>query len=180
MRLLVDLAGVCTEDELEAATHEVMRRRIAQPERTLRYIAHERFARSSGIAALRKILEELRNGVSESDLEMLASRLLQRYGLPRPRRQFRFRAAGREVRFDLAYPDERVAIELDGYAWHSTPDHLRKANARQNATSFSHWLVLHFTWQDIRDRPLEVVLTVAEALGLRPRSWRKFTKVGSR
>ncbi len=35
-----------------------------------------------------------------------------------------------EAELDLAYPDQRIAIEIDGYRWHSTPEQKRRDERR--------------------------------------------------
>jgi hypothetical protein len=54
----------------------------------------------------------------ESDLESRALRALADAGLPLPRQQYRMMLAGRKARIDLAYPAERIAIEVDSWEFH--------------------------------------------------------------
>lgn len=54
-----------------------------------------------------------------SPLELEAERLISAAGLPAPEKQYRFgEAIGRGWRFDFAWPDRRVALEVDGDLWH--------------------------------------------------------------
>jgi very-short-patch-repair endonuclease len=174
-RTLLDLAGVLPSyDDLERAADEAFRSSTLTPDRLVDYLGRDDLANSSGIASLRSIAQDrARYGVPENGFENDALGLLRSFGLPEPVRQFRTRASGRRVRFDLSYPDQRVAIELDGRAPHWGRDAWQSDHDRHNATELDGWRVLRFTWWDVHDRPVYVVLTIATALGLRPRGWRR-------
>jgi very-short-patch-repair endonuclease len=79
--------------------------------------------------------------------------------------------SGRRVRFDLAYPDARLAIELKGRAPHWGADRWQRDNDRENAVELGGWRMLPFTWRDVNERPNYVVLTIAAKLRLRPARW---------
>jgi very-short-patch-repair endonuclease len=171
-RTLLDLAGQLVYDDLERAADAAFRASSSTPDRLLGYLKRDHVARCRGVASLRAIANDRsRHGVPESDLEGDAVRLLRSYGLPEPVRQLRERAWSRNVRFDLAYPRQRVGIELDGRAPHWGRDVWQADHDRDNATELAGWRVLRFTWWDIPERPLYVVLVVASALGLRPGAW---------
>jgi very-short-patch-repair endonuclease len=65
---------------------------------------------------------------------------------------------------DLAFEAERVAIEVDGWAWHTDPERFRHDRQRQNALVLAGWTVLRFTWHDLTNRPAEVIAQVKAAL----------------
>ncbi|MGB8963631.1 MAG: DUF559 domain-containing protein [Pseudonocardiaceae bacterium] len=65
---------------------------------------------------------------------------------------------------DLAFPAQRVAIEVDGWAWHVTVDRFVDDRRRQNALVNHHWTVLRFTWHDLVARPDGVVEEIRSAL----------------
>lgn len=52
---------------------------------------------------------------------------------------------------DVAFPAQRVAIEVDGWAWHMTADRFVDDRRRQNTVVNLHWTVLRFTWHDLVD-----------------------------
>jgi hypothetical protein len=68
----------------------------------------------------------------ESDLETRAVRAIAQAGLPLPRQQYRMRLAGKPVRIDLAYPELKIAIEVDSCEYHGQVrsafdcDHIRR------------------------------------------------------
>jgi very-short-patch-repair endonuclease len=73
-----------------------------------------------------------------------------------------YRIGGYEV--DLAFPDDRVAVEVDGWAWHSDVERFRGDRRRQNALVLDGWTVLRFTWHDLTQRPAAVVAEIRRAV----------------
>ena len=71
------------------------------------------------------------------------------------------------VVLDVAFPAARVAIEVDGWAWHSGVDRFRRDRQRQNALVLAGWTVLRFTWHDLTVEPERVVREVRAALAAR-------------
>jgi very-short-patch-repair endonuclease len=66
---------------------------------------------------------------------------------------------------DFAFVAQRVAIEIDGRAWHSAGDRFQADRSRQNRLVLLGWTVLRFTWEDLVERPDEVIRQVRIALG---------------
>ncbi len=65
---------------------------------------------------------------------------------------------------DFAFLAERLALEVDGRAWHSASDRFQRDRTRQNAAVARGWTVLRFTWEDLTERPDQVVGTVRATL----------------
>lgn len=65
---------------------------------------------------------------------------------------------------DVAFVAERLAIEIDGWAWHHTPDRFQRDRTKQNQLTAAGWTVLRFTWFDLTERPREVVRAVRDAV----------------
>jgi very-short-patch-repair endonuclease len=116
-------------------------------------------------AALRRVLDGRPPGTAatESELETRFVQLLRRAGLPEPVRQYEvydgFALVGR---IDFAYPDRRLAIELDGLGAHA--DRFQRDRTRQNGLVLMGWTVLRFTWADVVDRPEYVLAALTSAL----------------
>jgi very-short-patch-repair endonuclease len=67
-------------------------------------------------------------------------------------------------RVDLAFPRQRVAVEVDGWAWHVDPSRFRADRRKQNALVRAGWDPLRFTWHDLDGRPEEVVAEIDATL----------------
>lgn len=72
------------------------------------------------------------------------------YRLRAPVREHRFaRELGREWRFDFAWPDLRIAAEIDGGIWtggaHGRPAAIERDMAKANDAMDLHWRVYRFT-----------------------------------
>lgn len=65
---------------------------------------------------------------------------------------------------DLAFPAARIAIEVDGRAWHSAADRFQRDRTRQNRLVNAGWTVLRFTWQDLTADLPGVIATIRAAL----------------
>jgi len=65
---------------------------------------------------------------------------------------------------DIAFVAHRLAIEVDGRAWHSAAERFQWDRTKQNRLVAAGWTVLRFTWDDITLRPEHVIATVRAAL----------------
>lgn len=75
------------------------------------------------------------------------------------------RVNGYEI--DLAFPDQRVAVEVDGWAFHHDVNQFQKDRKRQNALVLAGWTVLRFTWHDLTRSPDRVIAEIRGALAVR-------------
>lgn len=69
------------------------------------------------------------------------------------------------ARVDFAYPVARLAIEADGYRYHSGEGAWRRDLARRNALAAQGWRVVHMTWDALEGRAAEVLSEIRRALG---------------
>lgn len=74
---------------------------------------------------------------------------------------------GADYRPDVCFRSERLIVELDGWAWHHSPDRFRHDRRRQNDLILAGWTILRFTWFDLVERPAWVLAQVRQALALR-------------
>ena len=65
-------------------------------------------------------------------------------------------------RIDLAFPDQEVAVEVDGWAWHVDPARFVSDRRKQNALVRAGWDPLRFTWHDLDGRPRAVLDEIEE------------------
>ncbi len=79
--------------------------------------------------------------------------------------QTNFAAGGYLV--DIAFPRQRVAIEIDGWAFHSDHDAFQNDRVRQNRLALQGWQVLRFTWLDLTQHSERVLAEIRAAISAR-------------
>jgi len=88
-----------------------------------------------------------------SDLEQTLAVHLRAIGLPEPVREYRF-APPRRWRFDLAWPDLMLAVEVEGGTWvggrHTRPRGFESDAEKYNAAVMAGWRVLRVTSKMVR------------------------------
>jgi very-short-patch-repair endonuclease len=121
----------------------------------------------NGAGIVRALLEQrlLTGRPEESLLEKRLADLARRYDLPPMAVQHEVWHAGRFVaRVDAAYVEHQLAIEVDGFEHHSSPEAFQRDRSRQNRLVALGWTVLRFTWEDLVKRPALVVDTIHDAI----------------
>jgi very-short-patch-repair endonuclease len=96
---------------------------------------------------------------SESELEDRFVALLRRALVPVPDAQVDIvsRTGAFICRADFAYPSIRVAVELDGYRWHSDVAAFGKDRRVQNLLVEEGWRIYRYTWWDVDLRPEAII-----------------------
>lgn len=119
-------------------------------------------------AGLRALLARASSG-SRSEAEQRMSRLLRRSGVGPWVPNFPLRDADGRVlaEIDFAHVGLRIAIEVDGRAFHSDRTSFERDRWRQNVLTVGGWLVLRFTWEQITQRPHEVIAIIQAAIAQR-------------
>ena len=161
-RTLIDLASCVSDEELEIALDSGIRKGLTSlPYLTRRFDGMKAKGRPG--SALMASLLAARSGVEghvDSPLETRFLRLIRQERLPLPK-------PGVEVgryRLDFAYPSIRLAIELEGYAFHSGRKAWSHDLHRRNELVSLGWNVLHFTWDDVVHQPGVVVAELRKHL----------------
>jgi very-short-patch-repair endonuclease len=67
-------------------------------------------------------------------------------------------------RIDLAFPRQKVAVEVDGWAWHVDAERFRADRRKQNALVRAGWEPLRYTWHDLDGRPAAVLDEIRETV----------------
>ena len=68
---------------------------------------------------------------------------------------------------DIAIPEQRIAIEIDGWAFHSDQHAFQNDRTRQNKLALQGWQVLRFTWLDLTQHPDRVLAQIRAAISAR-------------
>jgi very-short-patch-repair endonuclease len=126
------------------------------------WAAHLRNKGRYGSPAARRLLQAADDG-ARSAAERLMVQLLKSAGITGWKANYP--VAGYKV--DFAFVGPKVAIEVDGLAFHSDADDFHKDRIRQNAIALAGWQVLRFTWIDLTEYPDRVIATIRQAISAR-------------
>lgn len=127
---------------------------------------HAAYCRSLGRHGspwLGRVLRQAADG-ARSQAERVLHRLLRRARIKGWVANHQVVIAGIEYWLDVAVVERQLAIEVDGWAWHSDVDRFSRDRRRQNALVLAGWTVLRFTWHDLTSRPEAVIAQIRAAL----------------
>jgi very-short-patch-repair endonuclease len=106
-----------------------------------------------GNQQLRKVWHVVADG-GESEAERMFIALLRHEGITGWQAGYRVMVNGRLVaKVDVAFPAVGLAIEIDGFAYHSNTERFQRDRTRQNALIALGWKVIRFTWTDLTESP---------------------------
>lgn len=157
-RTLLDIADVAPERRFRRAFEEADRRGLLHAHE-LKEVCRRRKGRR-GLAALRKAQGDQRDGFTRSPLEDLFVALCREHGLPAPIRNARL--LGFEV--DALWPDRRLVIELDGFAYHRHRAAFERDRARDAALQAAGYRVVRITHRRLEREPEAVAAQLRELL----------------
>lgn len=149
VRTVIDLAAVCTTDALDAAVDGGLAAKVFTVVALEREM--DRLARKGrrGVGALRRALR--RRGFIgapyPSVLESRVLRLLHQHGIEPVGVEVRLGEGGR-YRVDTLL-DPSVVMEVDGYAYHSSPEQKAEDERRRGRLRLDGFFVLVYTWLDV-------------------------------
>lgn len=148
-RTLLDLSAVVQRHEVRSALRRAEQLRLGDP-LSLHDLA-ERYPRRPGNRAIRALLDEASIGakIIRSELEERFQDFLIRAGLPLP--QTNVIVEGYEV--DCVWPEQRLIVELDGHATHSTTHAFELDRARDRRLEAAGWRVIRITWRQLENEP---------------------------
>ena len=122
------------------------------------WAAHLRNKGRYGSPASRLLLQAASDG-ARSVAERLLVKLLRDAGITGW--QTNCPVGGYKV--DVGFPGPKVAIEVDGFAFHSGPVEFQVDRERQNNIALLGWQVLRFTWLDLTEYPQRVLAVIRSA-----------------
>jgi very-short-patch-repair endonuclease len=166
-RTMLDLARRTGDRALHRAIESARRQGLTSWSELIATLAKHARSGRPGITRLRRVIaaNAHREEITDSDFELLVIVLLVDAGLREPLLHHRILDVGGRfvAEVDLAYPEVKLAIELDG------KDHLRgdvfeSDRPRQNRLVLEGWTVLRFTWQAFVNDPEGLVAEVRAAL----------------
>lgn len=149
-RTLADLAAT-RPDELPKALNEALVRKLVRP--------HDLHPSGRGAAALRALLDHGPTA-TRSEAERRLLRLVSKAQLTRPETNARLR----RYEVDALWRDERLVVEIDGFAAHGTRRAFERDRARDADLIGAGYRVVRFTWRQLTAEPERVVAALAAAL----------------
>ena len=164
---LLDLGGLLDIERLELAVDSALRLGLTSFDRLSRHLENFGGSGVTGTIALARLLK-LREPCprpTDSLLEVEVLKLARKYrfSMPVPQHPVKLRD-GLVVHVDFAYPEQRLAIEVDSVRWHSGRRAIKWDNERQNLLVALGWRVLRFEWDDVIKRPAVVAAQIVAAL----------------
>jgi len=176
-RTLLDLGAVAGKRRVERAMHQLLRRGLASVEKLERTVSEAGGKGHRGVGVLRGILKagvppgaEIKAcGPSyvppESELEAAVFNMFRGSGLPMPVPQYRIRDEDGNVilRADFAFVEDRLIMPVDGYSVHSDREAWYEDRRKRNAVVALGWGILSITYDDVCNRPQEILTSVRRA-----------------
>lgn len=167
-RTLVGLASVAGANTTELALESALRRGLTTREKV------EAALRSAprgqpGKAALSYLLDNHPGIATDSAAETLFWQTIRGSNLPLPVRQYVVRDQfGRFVaRPDFAYPEYRLAIEVDPYGTHSSVTAFERDRERHNQLLRIEWVDHRVTYTKLTRHPRVVIQEITDLLRIR-------------
>jgi very-short-patch-repair endonuclease len=166
-RTIVDLSGRFSVPKLGRMTDHGLRKGTLRLEDLRKCVAGLHPAPGRHPNKIHRVLLRRLRGYEpgDTDLEMRFVRALVAGGLPEPVQQHRLTLGSRRCRIDLAYPDVKLAIEIDGWEFHRTRTAFDEDRARANDLVVAGWHVLRFTSTMTNLQAVETTTAARQQLG---------------
>jgi predicted transcriptional regulator of viral defense system len=158
-RTLVDLAAIVPKDHFARALSRAELNRVLDA-RALEAAMRRARNRPSGHANLRAALaHQADHGptLTRSELEDRFVALLAACHLPPAKTNYH--VEGFEV--DAVWPEQRLAVELDGYVSHSDKPTFQRDREKGNALTRAGWSLLRYTYDDVVRNPARTAAELA-------------------
>jgi len=158
-RTLLDLAAFLDRRDLERALDQMLIQHLAGLAHVRELLT--RAGRHAGRAGLQEIVDAYTGSTfTRSEAEEQFLDLIRRAKLPRP--LVNAKHLGYEI--DFFWPDHGVAVEIDGFAYHSTRDRFEEDRRRDQRLRRARITVIRITWRQLTREPEAVLVDVATAL----------------
>jgi very-short-patch-repair endonuclease len=161
-RTILDLAASLADRELEHVFDEALVRRLMRRSEVRAML--ERHPGRPGTKRLAALADEDRaTAWTRSDTERRLLTLLRKAHLPAPEVNTQW---GR-FELDFFWREARLAVETDGYAFHSSRHQLERDHQRDLELQAAGVMIVRFSWRQVRDEPELVVAQIATLLARR-------------
>lgn len=151
---LLDLGAVVSLEKVQSALDRGIANRVVTPMSALAELERRGGTGVRGTASLRALLENA--GISGSHapsvLEAKSRRLFKRAGLPQPECELIVGKNG-QYRLDFCWPELMLAVEVDGWMYHSSTAAFHNNKTRKNALVVDGYAILEYTWKHVTETP---------------------------
>lgn len=165
-RTVIESARDLDEQRLTRILEEALRKGLTRVDRIEKRLQALNPKGRRGTKCLQSVLSALADGEppTESELESAFRRLCKRAGLS-PSRQVWVRDKSSIIgRADFAFTECKVIVEVDGHRWHSIKSDIERDRVKEARLSAAGWVVIRFTWDQIRNHPEMVVAALRRTL----------------
>jgi len=162
-RTLADLAPMLTAAQLQSTLGEADRKGLLDTAAVQRALRRTKGRHGQGHSRLLAALDaHRRHGITltRSELEERFLGLVLDAGLPRPR----LNAPAADFEVDALWREQRVAVELDGWADHKERQAAAQDRHKTNKLQAAGYVVLRFMHGDLVGRPAEVAAAIRQLL----------------
>ena len=159
-RTIVDMAGELSPRQMRRLVERAQDLRRFDPNRIETVLArnpHRPGCRP--LLHLIALLEPDADG-AKSHLERLFLALIRRAGLPKP--EVNVEIEGRQR--DVVWREQRLVIEVDGYAYHSSREAMRRDRRRDRELTAALWRPARFTYEEVAFEPPAVATDLRRLL----------------
>ncbi len=163
-RTIVDLSAVASTQAIEIALDNARHRGLTDAARVKAEV--DRMRRPFGTKRIRTVLalKSPEDAPAESPLESRAAIVVRESGLPQPTPQFEIFDDGSFVgRVDFAWPEYRVALEVDGFSVHGDRAAWDRDQKRSSQLAAAGWRVHRVTHDRLRN-PADIVAELRKSL----------------
>ena len=155
-RTLLDIAAEVTPGDLARAVEQAQVLRLV----TFDALAHAPNGHRGGGALSQALADGHPASMTRSEAEARLLALIRAAGLPAPRTNTR--VGGYEV--DFLWPQQRLIVEVDGFAFHSTRRAFERDRLKDAVLQAAGHRVMRVTWRQIAGTAEAVIARLAAAL----------------
>jgi predicted transcriptional regulator of viral defense system len=167
-RTLVDLGASARLGTVARCFDTALRTKLVSVEEVDQVVRRVARKGRTGVGTIRPLVAERLRwlSVTESSLEDRFRALVERAGFPMPESQYVLIDPGGNFvgRYDFAYENHNVIVELDSERYHMDPESFQRDRDKQTRAHMLGWTVYRFTWQDLTARPDQVISVLASIL----------------
>jgi very-short-patch-repair endonuclease len=162
-RTLLDLAGIVGMRELERILARSERRGLLERGEVERLLL--RYPGRRGIVQLRTLIDAETDPLhTRSEAEERFLTLVRKGALASP--EMNVLVHGFEV--DAIWRGERLIVEIDGFAFHSSPSAFERDRYRDGVLTAAGFRVMRVTWQQLTREPESLLVRLTKALVAHP------------